>query len=80
MTWDELQRTFTSTIASAYEATLGRLSAAIKATPAAFEAKVTGFFALLAECKANLDRIRARLPNAPRDQADAARGSPATPR
>lgn len=71
MTWDELRATFTSTIASAYEATLGRLSAAIRATPAAFEAKVTGFFALLAECKANLDRIRARLPSVPRDQAEA---------
>lgn len=72
MTWDELMATFASRIAATYEATIGRLSAAIQATPAAFEAKVTAFFALLAECKANLDRIQARLPNPPRSQADVA--------
>ncbi|MCB9779732.1 MAG: hypothetical protein H6742_14300 [Alphaproteobacteria bacterium] len=71
MTWDELKASFTGNAAAAYDATLGRLSAAIQATPAAFEAKVTSFFALLAECKANLDRIQARLPNPPRTQADA---------
>jgi hypothetical protein len=70
MTWEELKSTFASSIVATYEATVGRLSAAIQATPAAFEAKVTGFFALLAECKANLDRIQARLPNPPRTQAD----------
>ena len=71
MTWDELKARFTANIVGTYDATFGRLSAAIQATPSAFEAKVTGFFALLAECKANLDRIQAQLPNPPRTQADA---------
>jgi hypothetical protein len=72
MTWDELKATFASSIAASYEATIGRVSAASQATPAAFEAKVTTFFALLAKCKANLDRIQVRLPHPRRTHADAA--------
>lgn len=71
MTWAQLQQSFLSGIEASYAATLGRLEEAITATPAAFEAKVQGFLALLAECKANLARIQARLPHPPRSQAEA---------
>lgn len=71
MTWDELQRRFLDNIEASYAATVGRLEAAITATPAAFEAKVQGFLAMLAECKANLARILAHLPNPPRNAVEA---------
>ena len=71
MSWDTLKARFGAEIVRTYRATLGRLGAAIQARPDAFEAKVTGFFALLAACKANLDQIQARLPNPPRTAAEA---------
>ncbi len=55
MTWDELKATCACRVTASYEATIGRLSAAIQATPAAF-------FALFVECRANLDHIQSRLP------------------
>jgi len=72
MTWDQLKADFVARIQGVYETTYARLSAAITATPEAFRQRVTNYLDLLAQIRANLERIAARLPNPPQTQADAA--------
>ncbi len=72
MTWEQLKADFLARIQVLYESTYGRLSSAIAATPEAFRQRVTGYFDLLAQIRANLERIVARLPNPPQNHADAA--------
>jgi hypothetical protein len=71
MTWDQLKTDFLSRIQGLYERTFGRLQSAIAATPEAFRQRVTAYLDLLAQIRANLERILARLPNPPQSQADA---------
>jgi hypothetical protein len=71
MTWDQLKTDFLSRIQGLYERTFGRLQSAIAATPEAFRQRVTSYLDLLAQIRANLERILARLPNPPQSQADA---------
>jgi hypothetical protein len=71
MTWEELKATFAANIGTTYDKTIEQLAAAIEASPAAFEARIQAFFEALAQAKANLLHIHARLPNPPRDATDA---------
>lgn len=71
MTWEQFKAAFTADIGVAYDKTLGQLAAAIEASPKAFEARVQAFFEVLAQIKANLLHLQARLPNPPKDATDA---------
>ena len=71
MTWEQLKADFTANIQQVYAAAYQRLSGAIEARPEAFRDRVTSFLDALATTKANLDRIAAKLPNPPKDKAEA---------
>lgn len=71
MTWEQIKADFTSRIQSLFETTYTRLSSAITSTPEAFRERVVAYLGILAEIRANLERIATRLPNPPQTQADA---------
>ena len=70
-TWDELKADFTGRVATLYASTWQRLSTAITTAPDTFRARMADYLAMLAQIRANLAIIAARLPNPPRTQAEA---------
>lgn len=72
MTWEQLAQGFTSRIASAYDASLGRVERAITEDAERVKRAVAAFFEALAQARANLDRAVPLLPSPPQGQAEAA--------
>lgn len=72
MTWEQLKQGFTSGIASAYDASLGRVERAVSEDADRVKRAVAAFFEALAQARANLDRALTLLPSPARDAADAA--------
>lgn len=72
MTWEQLKQGFTSGIASAYDASLGRVERAVSEDADRVKRAVAAFFEALAQARANLDRALTLLPSPPANAADAA--------
>lgn len=70
MTWAEVKAAWDRGWTALHARALQLYGAAIRADPTGYAAKVTGFMRELEQSRANLDRIRARLPNPPATDAD----------
>jgi hypothetical protein len=68
--WSDIKRTWSSGWAALEAKALKLYGAAIRADPTGYAAKVTGFAFELEQSRANLDRMRAKLPGQPATDAD----------
>jgi len=68
--WTDIKKAWSKGWKALHDQALGAYEVAIKANPMRYVEQIEGFMAALTDSRANLDRIKARLPNPPRTEAD----------